>query len=176
MTPRIDTVRQQIAHAQHVLTLAEREIETLYLLAYERPTASDPARVSGGTPDWALDWNGDMVARAALRTLMTHTTKAAKTITTGAQDAISAVRDRTPDHVDNSRHRARISVVEFLEVLNAAEDRRARGEYTPHRLAPQPVVAGTEAALRAQLKAATKENERLRRRVQRLEAEGRCKT
>ena len=176
MSPRIDTLRQQIAHAQHVLTLVERELDTLHALAYERPTTDSPERTSGAMPDWALDWNGDAVARAALRTLMDHTAKAAKTITVGADEAMSAIRDRTPAHVDNTRHRARIVVTEFLEVLDAAERRRERGEYTPNRIAHQPVVAGTEAVLRAQLKAAVKENDRLRRRLRKLETEDRCKT
>lgn len=179
-TPRIDTLRQRIAHTQHVLTLAEREIETLHYLAYERPTSGSPERTSGGVPDWALDWNGDTTARAALRTLAEHLTAATQTIQDGARRAIRAVKDRTPDHVDNSRHRARISAEELLAQFDAAERRRERGEYTPHRIAHQPVVAGTEAALRTQLKAARKENERLRRQVKRLEtegrSEGRCKT
>jgi hypothetical protein len=42
MSPRIDTLRQQIAHAQHVLTLVERELDTLHALAYERPTTDRP--------------------------------------------------------------------------------------------------------------------------------------
>lgn len=176
MTPRIDTLRQKIAHTHHVLSLAAAEVETLYLLAYERPVATDPSRVSGGVPDWALDWNGDTAARAALQTLSEHLGSACRKITTGAEDAIKAVRDRTPDGVDNSRHRARISTDEFLERLDAAERRMARGEYTPNRVVKQPVVAGTEAALRTQLKAARKENERLHRQIRKLEAEGRCKT
>lgn len=168
--PRIDTLRRDIAAAHDMLTRASAELDTLHDLAYTRPTATSTERTSGGTPDWALDTNGDHTARAALQTLARHINTACRQLHDGAQQAVNAIRDLTPPERDNTRHRARITATEALDAIEAMERRRQRGEYTPHRTHPQPVLRGVEAELKAQVKRLRKENTRLKKQLAKEQA------
>lgn len=152
---RIDTLRRQITATITLLELASAELDTLHDLAYTRP-AGGAERVAGGQPDWALDTHGDIQARVALKQLGLHLDSACGTITLGAHAAVRAVKDLQPEG-DNTVTRSAITAQEHLDLIDAADRRRARGEYAPHRTNPQPTLRGTEKLLKDRIKRLEKE-------------------
>lgn len=133
-TIRLDTLRNQIAGTIALLQMIHQELEDLHVLAYERHTASDEAKVAGGSRDYALDTHGDPQARNAYRTLGDTTAAACETLATVTHDALNLLRTgRTP-----ATGRRRIQLTELGDAIAAQQRRIARGDYTPIRRGPQP--------------------------------------
>lgn len=168
MTVRIDTIRRDIAAAIDMLEKTSAELDTLHDMAYTRPSRTDLERVRGGMPDYSLDRYGDPEARHALQVISAHVLKACRTIEDGTTMALRSIRDRRPE-ADNTITRTQIQVQEYLELLEAVEKRRARGEYAPHMVHPQPMLRGVEAKLKEDNKALQKKVAKLQRQLRKAE-------
>lgn len=163
--PRIDTTRNRLAATRELLGDVEKEIEDLHTLAYDRQVAKDDVAVSGGQRDYALDTHGDPRARDAYRTLANTVSDVCDQLAEAAHDVIVLLREGdTPGH---PRGRRRIDTEELAQQLEHQAVRIANGDYTPHRIRPQPEAAET----RKVLDRVRRERDQARADVERLKAE-----
>lgn len=134
-------MRNRLAATRELLSLAERELEDLHILAYERARAASDAKVSGGTRDYALDTHGDVKAREAYTRLGDvivggpGVVGVCDLLAGAAHDMIRILR------VGESNSRSpsiRVSALELAEALEAQAARIAQGMYTPVRKEHQP--------------------------------------
>lgn len=133
-TVRLDTLRNQINATGQLLGMVSEELEDLHVLAYERATAAEEAKVSGGSHDYALDTHGDPRARHAYRLLGETVDEVCATLDSVSHDALNLLRQgNTP-----GRGQRRLRLVELGEAIAAQSRRARRGEYTPIRRGPQP--------------------------------------
>lgn len=141
-TPRIDSTRNLIDDLVLLLAEFRAEVHDIHDLATNRPRAAEEAKVNGGSRDYALDTNGDQVARRLYITAVREIIHAMNPVS----DAIKAVRSHltagvAPSTFDKS---AVVPKHEVAAAVNAAQRRRLRGEYEPHLIAKQPFVGYIE--------------------------------
>lgn len=118
----------RLAASAHLVSV---ELDDLLVLAYENTGAGDRVQVAGGD---VIDLHsvGDQRARTALNGINKH----AAPLLEHLDNAIRLLHATGPN--DAPRTRQKISKAEHQEALDAQERRKARGEYTPHRIVPQP--------------------------------------
>lgn len=177
MNPRLDTMRNRIAATRDLLTMIGEELEDLHVLAYDRPSAVDEAKVAGGSANYYLDTHGDKRARDAYRNLWTSLDNICTTIDGASNIALNLLRKG--DTPTNQGPRT-VHLSELGDLI-AAQARRAKSDgYSPVRRGPQPDEAKAMDArgkdrddeirtLKSDLKDAREEIQRLRsQRPQRL--------
>lgn len=166
-TIRLDTLRNQLTATTELLGMIRQELEDLHVLAYERHSAADEAKVAGGTHDYALDTHGDPRARAAYRQLGDTTADACATLATVTHDALNLLRTgNTP----STRGRRTIQLEELGNAIAAQARRASRGEYTPIRRGPQPDRDQAMAQLRKQLDTLQRKLDKVTKQRDRLKA------
>jgi len=119
----------RLAASAHLVSV---ELDDLLVLAYENTGAGDRVQVSGGD---IVDLHavGDQRARNALDGINRH----AAPLLQHLDNAIRLLHATGPQD-PAPRTRQKVSKTEHQEALDAQERRRARGEYTPIRVVPQP--------------------------------------
>lgn len=137
--PRIDTFRNTLDAT--ILRLAELWDEThdIHDLAYNRTRAADEARVNGGSRDFALDTNGDMVARRLYIDVARDVVEHAGVV----EDSIGRIRSHltSGSAVSTYDRSAAVPRHEVAAAITAAGRRRQRGEFSPHLIArPAPLA------------------------------------
>lgn len=134
--PRIDVARRAMAETADLLRQCIAEIDDLHAMAYERRVGGERVNVRVSVTDWALDRQGDPVARAAYRRLLGAVLATYAPVNAAARDAVGILRqgDR-PARVMSART---ASAAEVLAAIEAQARRASRGEYTPHRVYAQP--------------------------------------
>jgi hypothetical protein len=176
--PRIDTMRNRLAATRELLAMAERQLETLHVLAYERARAASDAKVNGGARDYALDTHGDPKAREAYQRLGDvivggpGVVGVCDLLAWAAHDMIRILQvgERTSRNPSQ-----RVTALELAEAIEAQSNRIARGEYTPVRTEEQPgrkKVNRAVADLREERDRLATRNERLTTRLQRRGDDG----
>jgi hypothetical protein len=176
--PRIDTLRNRLAATRELLSMVERELEDLHVLAYERARAASDAKVNGGARDYALDTHGDVKAREAYHRLGDvivggpGVVGVCDLLAWAAHDMIRIlnVGERTSRNPSQ-----RVTALELAEAIEAQSNRIARGEYTPVRTEEQPgrkKVNRAVADLREAHDRAVVQRDRLRQRLQRRGDDG----
>ena len=163
--PRIDTMRNRIAGTVELLLMAFEELEDLHVLAYDRPSAVEEAKVAGGSSHHYLDTHGDMQAKDAYRDLWRALDGSCIHLSERCNNALNTLRaGKTTATTRAPRH---LRLTELGEAIAAQADRARRGEYSPVRRGPQPDVGKTlnemtksREELRRQLDDVTKERDR----------------
>lgn len=135
MNPRLDTMRNRVAATLRLLTMVEQELEDLHVLAYDRPSAVDEAKVAGGSAEYYLDTHGNMKARDAYRALWRSLDGICQSIDGASNNALYILRKG--DTPTNQGPRT-ASLTELGELIAAQERRARRGDYTAVRRGPQP--------------------------------------
>lgn len=165
-TIRIDTLANRIAATKDLLAMLLEELEDLHLLAYERATAASEAKVSGGSPDYALDTHGNPHARDAYRLLGNLTYRICDELENASNQALNVLRKGNTPGRSGPRHLRLIELGE--QIVNQAQ-RARRGDYTPIRRGNQPdTIAALEEAIRdrdaaqRQVTALERERDRMR--------------
>lgn len=168
--PRIDSLRNRLTATRDLLTMVEQELEDLHVLAYDRPAATEEAKVSGGTSHYYLDTHGDQRARNAYKRLWDTLDGVCTTLDGAANNALNLLREGgTPT---NQGPRT-VRLGELGELI-AAQARRARtADYTPHRRGPQPDLLKATEALRRERDDARRQLEDMTRQRDRALAERR---
>lgn len=133
--PRIDTFRRTMDAVVERLAELRPDIEDIHELAYNRTKAAAYDRVSGGSPDFALDTHGDMKARdlyidlaAQLIGFGRGVERASKKLRTHLNQQSSAIRR------DGS---ADVTAEEFTQARYAQARRIGRGEQHAHAVVAQ---------------------------------------
>ena len=165
-TVRLDTLRNQLAATIDLLHMVGQELDDLHVLAYERATAATEAKVSGGTPDYALDTHGDPKARDAYRRLGEVTSEACRDLAQTSHEALSLLRTGPSP----GRGGRRIQLAALGDALDAQARRIARGEYTPIRRGPQPDRDQVLEQTRRERDAANQRVAKLQKKLDRLRA------
>ena len=132
--PRIDSLRNQIDRTNAALQRLRPMLDDLHVLAYDRQAARMAERVNGGDRSYALDTNGDMIAREHLRTLKSILSAACADI---EQACFNTLAHMDQGHITPTTTRA-ANADDVKAALEAQQRRTARGEYTPSRGYPQP--------------------------------------
>ena len=111
--------------------LVAAELDDLLVLAYENTAGGERVAVAGGD---VIDLHsvGDQTARTALAGIDKHVGP----LMNHLDNAIRLLHATGPQ--ETPRTRKNISKAEHQDALDAQERRRGRGEYTPHRIVPQP--------------------------------------
>lgn len=146
--PRIDTTRNMLDGLILLLAEFRAEVHDIHDLAYNRPRAADEAKVAGGSRDYALDTNGDMIARR----LYIHAATTLVRVEGPVSDAIAKIRSHltaggSVSGYDKTRTAPK---AEVAAAIRAAERRRGRARTTPvetephHLIAHQPPLAYQE--------------------------------
>lgn len=166
-TPRIDSLRNQIAGTVELLEMVHEELEDLYVLAYDRPSAVDEAKVAGGSANYYLDTHGDQRARQAYQQLARTLDGVCITLDGASYNALNLLREGPTPIRQGSRT---TQLVELGEAIAARARRQQRGEYVPVRRGPQPEEAKALSEvirqrdqLRRDLEDVTRDRDRLRR-------------
>lgn len=167
---RVDTLRNRIAGTIDLLGKAREEADDLHLLAYDRRTAADEAKVAGGSRDYALDTHGDLKAREAYKHLADAILSACGTLedaTTYVNKVLRAASDTDPVKLGPRSTTA----VELGEKIAAQARRIADDSYVPVRRMPQPSTSTAWTKLVKSKEAETDKVRALEDEVRQLRAE-----
>ena len=128
-----DDLRRVLTRLVAAGHLVATELDTLELLAYGAASGSEQKVAGGDVVD--LHGVGDQRARTALAVIERHVGP----LLAGFDNALALVHTGGPDG-PAPRTRQQISRSEHSDALDAQERRKARGEYTPTRIHPQPRI------------------------------------
>ena len=128
----LDKLLNRVAALSHVVG---SELEDLLTLAYEKSSAVQEERVSGGSIVVDLHSVGDPRARTVLSGLE----KYSPLLIEHLDNALNLLHAKGPLE-KIPRTRKQISKTEHEHALQMQEKRKARGEYTPVKNEPQPGI------------------------------------
>jgi hypothetical protein len=135
---RIDAFERDLDDLIELLTMVRKSARDLHTLAYDRKIAASERVSASGPVHFYLDQNGDMKAREAMRHLMRATMSVVGQIEPAARECRRLLVAGDPPMQNRSLGPRTITAAEHLEAIRAQSRRVARGEYTPHRMWPQP--------------------------------------
>jgi hypothetical protein len=135
---RIDAFKRDIRDVIDLLEFVLVNAEDLHTLAYDRKVAASERVSASGPVHFYLDQHGDMKAREAMRYLMKATKSATGHIETAARECKRILIVGDPPMQNRSLGPRTVTAAEHLEAIRAQARRAERGEYTPHRVWPQP--------------------------------------
>lgn len=155
---RIDSARNQIEATRELLGLSLLELETLYVLSYERSVAGDEVKVAGGERDYALDTHGDARIRDAYQAFTDQLVSSSRDMADSGRDLLRYLRA----YVKGTKTGPRTTTaIEYAGLLEAKARRAARGEYQPHQPMPQPARDDALTSVTRELQRVQRLNRRL---------------
>lgn len=135
---RIDAFERDLDDLIELLTMVRKSARDLHTLAYDRKVAASERVSASGPMHFYLDEHGDMKAREAMRHLMRATKSVIGQIESAARDCRRILIAGDPPMQNRSLGPRTRTAAEVLDAIRAQARRAERGEYTPHRVWPQP--------------------------------------
>jgi hypothetical protein len=168
---RLDTLRHTALDTIKLLRMVYEEAEDLHVLAYDRPSAVEEAKVSGGSPNYALDTHGDLDARKAYKELWDRLDGTCIALNEASNKALNTLRAGRAPAKKGPRH---LRLLELSEAIAHQAARTLAGDYTPVRRGLQPdygkaldEMTKNRDALQRKLDEVTKDRDRLKTQQQR---------